>query len=74
MDGDGIARGPVGIADGVGAALGDSGQQGASGDCPLDAAPRSEAISGYSAQSLLRKYEATFRSPNTSRRIGCGPC
>ena len=54
VDGDRSSRGPVGIADGVGAALGDSGQQGAGGDCPLDAAPRSEAISGYSAQSLLR--------------------
>jgi N-acyl-D-aspartate/D-glutamate deacylase len=52
MDGDPGSRGAVGIADGVCAALGDPGQQGAGGDCPLDAAPRSEAISGYSAQSL----------------------
>ena len=52
MNGDPSSRGPVGIADGVGAALGDPGQQGAGGDCPLDAAPRSEAISGYSAQSF----------------------
>ena len=43
----------MGVADGVGAALGDPGEEGLSCEPALDRGPRAEAVSGYAAHGLL---------------------
>ena len=51
VDGDGAARAPVRVADRVGAALGDSGQERLCCERPLDARFGAQAVSGNSAHN-----------------------
>src|SRR5215210_3566998 len=64
VHGDRRAGTAVGIPDGISTSLGDPGQECPRGDRPLDGTLDSEAISGYSAQSLLGKCKATVWSLN----------
>ena len=51
VDADAAVLDTVGVPDGVGAALGDAGEEGPRCDRPVDAALRVEAVASYSAHS-----------------------